>query len=148
MSDIELKAGWLKRDIQSAAKRAAKTRGTPMSETIEHVIERLEKEADGMATASRTFTDMRYGKDYESMSKEQTIAWIGAQHIRALLAERERLKKKDSEWYDYAKTLLAELDRLREALEKIKQRAYGPDLDKAYHMGAIARAALTAGETK
>jgi hypothetical protein len=59
MSDIELKAGWLKRDIQSAAKRAAKTRGTPMSETIEHVIERLEKEADGMATASRTFTDMR-----------------------------------------------------------------------------------------
>jgi hypothetical protein len=68
--------------------------------------------------------------------------------IRALLAERERLKKKDSEWYDYAKTLLAELDRLREALEKIKQRAYGPDLDKAYHMGAIARAALTAGETK
>jgi hypothetical protein len=36
----------------------------------------------------------------------------------------------------------ARISQLEAGLQKIADRAYGPDLDKAYHMGSIARALL------
>jgi hypothetical protein len=110
MSDIELKAGWLKRDIQSAAKRAAKTRGTPMSDTIEQVIERL------------TFRLKRAAED------ELGLVTVAEADLRALLAERERL---------------------REALNRYVQcrPQYVHAFEKCVCVECEARAALTAGET-
>lgn len=39
----------------------------------------------------------------------------------------------------------ARIEQLENGVQRIADRAYGPDLDKAYHMGSIARALLKGG---